>query len=102
MVLFWVPGLLADRAPATRRTYTPWFWAGTASFLLAFAIWTTGTADHAWCRPDAPIQAHAVWHLLTAFSTWSFFQFLRTERRIGDGRPASGLVSTGRFTPPHQ
>ncbi|MDH3302998.1 MAG: ceramidase domain-containing protein [Acidimicrobiia bacterium] len=102
VVLFWVPGLLADRAPMTRRTYTPWFWAGTTSFLLAFAIWTTGTADHSWCRPDGLVQAHAVWHLLTAFSTWCFFQFLRTERRIGDGRPVSGLASTGRFTPPHQ
>lgn len=102
VVLFWVPGLLAGRAPATRRTYTPWFWAGIASFLLAFAIWTTGTADHSWCRPDGLVQAHAVWHLLTAVSTWCFFMFLRTERRVGNGQPTSAPASIGRFTWPHQ
>ncbi len=80
VVLFWVPGALADSAPSAPRTYAPWFWVGMASFLLAFVIWTTGKADHAWCRPDSFVQAHAIWHLLTAVSTWSFFRFLRTER----------------------
>lgn len=83
VVLFWVPGLLANRGRPTERTYTPWFWIGMASFLIAFAIWTTGTADHEWCRPDSIIQAHAIWHMLTAVSTWSFFKFLRTERPVG-------------------
>jgi hypothetical protein len=77
--LFWLPGLLATNPPPGRRTYAPWFWAGVASFLLAYAIWLTGTADHAWCRPDSLIQAHAIWHLLTAVATWCFFIFLRTE-----------------------
>jgi len=80
--LFWLPGLLATHAPPGRRKYTPWFFAGVSSFLLAYAIWQTGTADHSWCRPDSVIQAHAVWHLLSAFATWCFFMFLRTERRI--------------------
>lgn len=80
--LFWLPGLLARSAPPGRRTYTPWFFAGVASFLLAYAIWLTGTADHPWCRPDSLIQAHAIWHLLTAAATWCFFMFLRTETKV--------------------
>lgn len=77
--LFWLPGLLAPHPPPGRRTYTPWFWAGVASFLIAYAIWLTGTADHSWCRPDSLIQAHAIWHMLSALATWCFFMFLRTE-----------------------
>jgi hypothetical protein len=77
--LFWLPGLLAAHAPPGRRRYTPWFWAGVASFLIAYAIWQTGTADHEWCRPDSLIQAHAIWHMLSALATWCFFLFLRTE-----------------------
>ncbi len=82
VVLFWVPALLATGPPETRRRYTPWFWAGMAAFLVAYAIWTTGTDGHAWCRPDSLIQAHAIWHLLTALATWCFFMFLRTERAM--------------------
>lgn len=77
--LFWLPGLLATDSPPGHRRYTPWFWAGVASFLAAYAIWLTGTADHPWCRPDSWIQAHAIWHMLSALATWCFFVFLRTE-----------------------
>ncbi len=80
--LFWLPGLLAHDAPPGRRTYNPWFFAGVGSFLLAYAIWLTGTADHSWCRPDSLIQAHAIWHMLSALATWCFFLFLRTERPL--------------------
>ena len=80
--LFWLPGVLARRPAEGRRRYTPWFWVGVGSFLLAYTIWQTGTADHEWCSPDSLIQAHAVWHLLSAVATWSFFVFLRTERPV--------------------
>ena len=80
--LFWLPGLLAVDAPPGRRTYTPWFWAGVASFLIAYAIWLTGTADHPWCRPDSLVQAHAIWHMLSAVATWCFFIFFRTEHEV--------------------
>jgi hypothetical protein len=80
--LFWLPGLLARNAPPGRRTYNPWFFAGVGSFLLAYAIWLTGTAEHSWCRPDSLIQAHALWHMLSALATWCFFVFLRTERTL--------------------
>jgi hypothetical protein len=81
--LFWLPGLLARAPVGERRRSTPWFWLGIASFLLAFAIWLTGTAEHEWCDPDSVIQAHAIWHLLSALATWSFFLFLRTGHPVG-------------------
>jgi predicted membrane channel-forming protein YqfA (hemolysin III family) len=80
VILFWLPGLLATGPAQTRRTYLPWFALGIASYLSAFAIWQTGKIGHPLCDPDALIQAHAVWHLLSAVSTVCFFFFLRTER----------------------
>jgi hypothetical protein len=80
--LFWLPALLARHPAEGRRRYTPWFWAGIASFLVAYAIWLTGTPDHPLCSPDSLIQAHALWHLLGAAATWSFFVFLRTEQPV--------------------
>lgn len=82
LVLMWMPALFAREAPAGERRYAPWFWVGCASFLLAYQIWLTGTADHEWCSPDSVIQAHAIWHLLSALATWGFFKFLRTEREL--------------------
>lgn len=93
--LFWLPGLVASHPPSGRRTYVPWFWAGVASFLVAYAIWQTGTADHEWCRPDSLIQAHAIWHILSALATWCFFMFLRTETErvpIPDRQPERQAV----------
>jgi len=79
VILFWLPALLASRPPLAMRTYNPWFVAGVASYLIAFAIWLTGRPENEWCNPDSPIQAHAIWHLLSALATWCFFKFLRTE-----------------------
>lgn len=95
IVFFWLPGLLAVHPPRNVRRYSPWFWVGVGSFLTAYAIWLTGTAGHEWCRPDSVIQAHAIWHLLSAVATWGFFKFLRTER-AGTGSPAA---TAGRATP---
>lgn len=107
VVLFWLPGLVARTPPGARRRYTPWFWAGIASFFAAYSIWLTGTDTHPWCRPDSLIQAHAIWHLLTALATWCFFKFLRTEQSMavpavrvstpghGEGRPDSPRRATG-------
>ena len=83
MVLFWLPALVARHPAAGRRRYTPWFWVGIGSFMLAYAIWLTGTADHVRCEPDSLVQAHAIWHLLSALATWGFFLYFRTERPLG-------------------
>ena len=98
ILAMWLPGIAARHPARGRRRYTPWFWAGFGSFLLAYAIWQTGTADHAWCSPDSPIQAHAIWHLLSALATWSFFVFFRTERstpmpETGEPAPAPSELS---------
>ncbi|NND01392.1 MAG: hypothetical protein HKN91_01265 [Acidimicrobiia bacterium] len=93
VILFWIPGLVASSAPPGRREYTPWFWAGIASFMVAYVIWLTGTADHEWCRPDSLLQAHAVWHMLSAVATWCFFKFLRTERLLSPSE--SPLTQSG-------
>ncbi len=87
MAAMWVPAVAA-RGPAPGRRRYGWFWAGLGSFLLAYAIWLTGTADHERCSPDSLVQAHAIWHLLSALATWCFFLFLRTER-IGASRLAA-------------
>ncbi len=79
VIFFWVPGLLYRNPAPGRRRYW-WFWVGMTAFGLAYAIWLTGTDDHPWCDPDSVYQAHALWHLLSALATWSFFKFLRTER----------------------
>ncbi len=92
VVLFWLPALFATQASTSRRTYTPWYWAGFAFFFVAYAIWTTGTGDSPQCNPDSIIQAHALWHLLTAVATWCFFMFLRTERRIDAAPAGSGIA----------
>ncbi len=95
VVLFWVPALLATDPPPTRRRYTPWFWGGLLSFFVAYSIWTTGTDTHAWCKPDSLLQAHAIWHLLTALATWCFFMFLRTEQRLPGFDAAEKNIATG-------
>ena len=78
-----------------RRTYTPWYWVGVASFLAAYSIWLTGTATSPSCRPDSLLQAHAdSWHLMTAVATYCFFRFLRTERAVGSGRANSSIWQT--------
>jgi predicted membrane channel-forming protein YqfA (hemolysin III family) len=51
------------------------------SYLSANAIWQTGKAGHPWCDPDALIQAHGIWHLLSAVATVCFFIFLRSEKK---------------------
>lgn len=86
VVLFWLPGLLADSPPPGRRRFVPWFWLGAAAFVVAYAIWRTGTADDPRCEPDSLVQAHAIWHLLCALATWAFFLHFRTEVRVASAR----------------
>ena len=86
VILFWVPAIFSNQPPRIKRNYFPWFYLGMASFLLAFVIWLQGQPkDPSWftdlmCYPDSLLQPHAFWHLITAFSTWSFFIFFRTEK----------------------
>lgn len=80
IILFWLPALLSNSAPTKIRTYNPWFFLGMTSYLVAFVIWLQGYPDTKFCNPDSFIQPHGIWHLLTAFATWCFFTFYRTEK----------------------
>ena len=79
VILFWLPALIARHPPERRRDYLPWFFMGVSFYLLAFVIWQTGRTGHPSCNPDSLIQAHGIWHLMTALATVCFFIFLRTE-----------------------
>ena len=80
-LFLWLPGLLATHKPEGRRS-TIWFILGMISYFLAFAIWTTGVPDHQNCSPDSIIQAHGIWHLLTALATFLFFIHYRSEQKL--------------------
>ena len=81
VILFWIPCILSTSAPTKKRNYN-WFLAGMTTYLLAFVIWLQGNPNSPYCNPDSLIQLHGIWHLMTAFSTWCFFKFLRSERNL--------------------
>jgi predicted membrane channel-forming protein YqfA (hemolysin III family) len=70
--------LLSNKKPTTTRTYK-WYFLGMVAYFSAFIIWSTGVPDHALCRPDSLIQAHGIWHLLSAVATYCFFLHYRSE-----------------------
>lgn len=76
--LFWLPGLLANSKPKGTRTYK-WYLLGMISYFSAFTIWSYGVPDDPFCKPDSLIQAHGIWHLLTALATYFFFLHHRSE-----------------------
>jgi len=81
VILFWLPAILSNEQPKYSRTYK-WFFLGMISYLSAFAIWLTGVPDHAACSPDSIIQAHSIWHLLTALATYFFFIHYRSIKAV--------------------
>jgi hypothetical protein len=81
VILFWLPAILSNQQPKFSRTYK-WFFLGMISYLSAFALWLTGVPDHESCSPDSLIQAHGIWHLLTALSTYFFFIHFRSIKTI--------------------
>jgi len=81
IILFWLPAVLSNQQPKNSRTYK-WFILGMISYLSAYAIWLTGVPDHTSCSPDSIIQAHGVWHLLTALATYFFFKHFRSVKTV--------------------
>ena len=79
VILFWLPGLLATKKPLNTRTYK-WYFLGMIAYFSAFAIWLTGVPDNELCEPDSIIQAHSIWHLLSALATYFFFLHFRDEK----------------------
>ena len=81
VILFWLPAVLSNKRPKHSRTYK-WFILGMISYLSAFAIWLTGVPDHELCSPDSIVQAHGIWHLLTALATYFFFLHYRAVKTV--------------------
>ena len=81
VILFWLPAILSNEQPKYSRTYK-WFFLGMISYLSAFAIWLTGVPDHETCSPDSIIQAHGIWHILTALATYFFFIHYRSVKTV--------------------
>ena len=88
IVFFWLPGLLASKKPTGIRTYK-WYFAGMLAYMAAFYIWLQGNVNlnpdivtNGVCKPDSLIQAHGIWHLLTAISTIFFFYHYRSEKLV--------------------
>ena len=79
VIFFWLPGLLSPTKPTIARTYK-WYFLGVIAYFSAFAIWSTGIPDHELCKPDSYIQAHSIWHLLSALATYFFFLHYRDEK----------------------
>ena len=79
VILFWLPGLLATNKPLNTRAYK-WYFLGMIAYFSAFAIWLTGVPDNELCEPDSIIQAHSIWHLLSALATYFFFLHFRDEK----------------------
>ena len=76
IIFFWLPGILAVQKPKGSRTYI-WYFAGMTAYIAAWLIWLQGNLtinpNSEFCNPDSLIQAHGIWHLLTALSTILFF-----------------------------
>ena len=49
-------------------------------YFAAFFIWNYGVPDNEYCKPDSLIQAHGIWHLLSAVATYFFFLHYRSEK----------------------
>jgi hypothetical protein len=68
--------LARPRRPGVRVSL---FLAGIASNLVALVIWVLDQRAQ-FCRPEALVQGHAVWHLLGALALWLSFLYYRSER----------------------
>ena len=78
IILFWIPAIFVDKKHKTNKRYFPWYWLGILFYMSAFAIWLQGYPEQPLCNPDSIFQPHAIWHLLSACATLSFFFFFRT------------------------
>jgi hypothetical protein len=62
-----------------QRTHTPYFWCGSAAYLLASFIWRASQKGGSMCDPDSLLQGHALWHILGAVAMFCFYRYFRTE-----------------------
>jgi|TARA_B100000959_G_C14845327_1_gene567779 hypothetical protein len=82
-IIFWaIMAYFLHKMPEIKleRTYSPYFWAGFASYFIATIIWRPSQKDGWMCDPDTLLQGHAAWHFLGAIAMWCFYNYFRTEK----------------------
>lgn len=93
--------VLVDRPEWRRRApqvlvskRAPWFWAGLATFVIAWILWNLSRTGAPLCWPDSWLQGHAGWHLLTAGSVACFAAYWSAHPPSSDtrisGEPLNG------------
>lgn len=72
--------VVADQYQRRRQQAIRWLVLGLVTMILARLCWDLDRAKK-FSGPDAWLQGHALWHLLTALSLFSTYLFYRTEPR---------------------
>jgi hypothetical protein len=79
---------LLDLGQRRRKLPVPWMLLATVALIAARICWQLDVTG-SFSGPDAWLQGHAVWHLLTALSLASMYLYYRFE--IVLDRPAEGV-----------
>jgi hypothetical protein len=69
------------RSPTVVRSW-PWYLAVVGAFAAAFACKLLADflpLESRWCRPDSPLQGHALWHVFAALTAFFAFVYYRDE-----------------------
>lgn len=62
-----------------RRLPHGWLWASLALYAVGGALWVLSGSGGPWCRPDAILQGHALWHLAAAGTVALLHRYLAGE-----------------------
>ncbi len=87
VILFFILDvILLIKPKSLQRKAWPWWWLALISIGIAFfGFWLWSNTGGPLCNlsgRDSPWQGHAVWHLLSAVTTYSLFLYFRTEKTI--------------------
>lgn len=59
-----------------RRLPHAWLWAALALYVIGAALWVLSASGGPWCRPDAVVQGHALWHVAAAGAVALLYRYL--------------------------
>jgi len=76
-----ITSFLVDFALRQRRIQHRWHILAIVLFFIAFGLWNLTNANR-FTSPDAYIQGHAIWHVMTAFSLGFMGILYRTEKPV--------------------
>jgi Ceramidase len=60
------------------------FFAGLLVFLFGYSIWNLTNTGNLYCNPSTFWQGHGFWHFFTAFTTFIFFIYMKSEKKVGE------------------